>query len=92
MNLNELKLPVFSFVLLVLFVAGGKEKALVSENRYRMDQYATLECAKRAAVGYESASIDRARTFMMLHAHTIKERQNIDAYYALVESKCGSTL
>ena len=89
MKLKDLLLP---FALVVLVGAGGEAEAITAEQRHVMEVTATKMCAHRAAVkaaGYDAGPIDRARESVLKSAHTAEEQRNINAFFALVKTKCG---
>lgn len=52
-------------------------------------------CANRAAVkvaGYEVGPIARARESVQMSAHTSEEKRNTNAFFDLVQRKCGQRL
>ena len=89
MKLKELLLP---FALVVFVGAGGEAEAMTAEQRHVMEVTATQMCAHRAAVkaaGYDVGPIDRARESVLKSAHTAEEQRNVNAFFALVKTKCG---
>ena len=89
MKLKELLLP---FALVVLVGAGGEAEAMTAEQRQVMKVAATQMCAHRTAVKadeYGVVPIDRARESVLNSAHTAEEQRNINAFFALVKTKCG---
>ena len=89
MKLKELLLPI---ALLVLVGSAGEAAPMTAEQRQVMEATAPQMCADRAVVkaaGYEVGPIDRARESVLMSAHTSEEKRNTNAFFDLVQRKCG---